>query len=226
MDRTVLTTIALTGFAVAFLHAAIPTHWLPFVLTARVQRWTRGRTLGVTALAGTGHTLFTALLGMLLAFFGIALSERIGNIFVWIAGGALMVIGLYYLIRARNGHAHGHWFSGHQHEHHDHAHDHSLALPAPKSDWGATLGLLALLTFSPCEGFLPVYVSGIRFGWSGFLLLTLILSVATVTGMILFTWLTLTGIERWRLSILERYEGTIMGALLFLLGALIILFEH
>ena len=31
MNETVLTTIAFTGFTVAFFHAAIPTHWLPFV---------------------------------------------------------------------------------------------------------------------------------------------------------------------------------------------------
>ena len=44
MDSKVLTTIAVTGFSVAFFHAAIPTHWLPFVLTGRVQKWSRGRT--------------------------------------------------------------------------------------------------------------------------------------------------------------------------------------
>ena len=42
--------------------------------------------------------------------------------------------------------------------------------------------LLALLTFSPCEAFLPIYVSGVRYGWHGFALLTAILSVGTVAG--------------------------------------------
>lgn len=44
--------IASTGFAVAFLHAAIPTHWLPFVLATRGQRWSTAKTLSVTVLAG------------------------------------------------------------------------------------------------------------------------------------------------------------------------------
>ena len=44
-----------------------------------------------------------------------------------------------------------------------------------------------MLTFSPCEAFLPIYVSGIRFGWSGFALLTLILSTAAVAGVLVFT---------------------------------------
>ena len=38
MSDTILTTIAVTGFTVALLHAAILTNWLPFVLAARVQK--------------------------------------------------------------------------------------------------------------------------------------------------------------------------------------------
>ena len=74
-----------------------------------------------------------------------------------------------------------------------------MAPPPKRSDWGAIASLLALLTFSPCEGFLPVYVSGVRYGWSGFFLLTMILSVATVAGMVVFTWLTLAGMEKLKL---------------------------
>ena len=52
MNSAVLTTVAATGFSVAFFHAAIPTHWLPFVLTARARGWSRAKTLAVTAFAG------------------------------------------------------------------------------------------------------------------------------------------------------------------------------
>jgi len=34
----------ITGFGIAFFYAAIPTLWLPFVLTARTQRWNRTKT--------------------------------------------------------------------------------------------------------------------------------------------------------------------------------------
>ena len=63
MDLATFITLAASGLAVAFIHAAIPTHWLPFVLASRAQGWTHSRTLGVTALAGTGHVLVTAALG-------------------------------------------------------------------------------------------------------------------------------------------------------------------
>ncbi len=246
MNQATLAPIVVTGFSVAFLHAAIPTHWLPFVLTARVQKWNKSKTLLITTLAGCGHVLFTAALGFLVAWGGINLSDKIGGWFPWIAGGALLAFGFYYAIRQIRGQGHGHSHHlgghspddhGHEHSHgregHGHPRDHEhdcelddIQPPPRKSDWAAITSLLALLTFSPCEGFLPVYVSGVRYGWTGFFLLTLILSVATVAGMVVFTWLTLAGMEKLKLQFLEKYERGILGGLLCLLGLLVILFEH
>ncbi|HMJ05975.1 MAG TPA: hypothetical protein VK474_06935 [Chthoniobacterales bacterium] len=235
MNDTVLTTIAITGFGVAFFHSAIPTHWLPFVLASRAQHWSHTRTLAVTALAGTGHVLVTATLGFLIAWFGIALNERIGSWFPRIAGTALLLLGFFYIYRqlSGRGHAHHHLFCGHTHAHtgeSEHAHDHASpsAVAAPSaaaSDRVAITSLLALLTFSPCEAFLPIYASGVRYGWTGFALLTLILSVGTVAGMILFTWLTLAGVRKIKLTLLEKYESGLIGGLLCAVGVLIILFE-
>lgn len=233
MNDSVLTTIAITGFSIAFFHAAIPTHWLPFVLTARAQRWSRTKTLAITALAASGHASFTALLGLIVAWFGIALSERIGMWFPRLAGGALILFGVFYVIRQLTGHTHTHLRAfgqgGHSHEHeHDHesGHTHSHSpMALSKSDVAAITSLLALLTFSPCEAFVPVYVSGVRYGWHGFFLLTIILTVGTIAGMVAFTGLALTGIEQVKLRSFEKYEAGVMGVLLCVVGVLIILFE-
>lgn len=347
MSDSILTAIMITGFTAAFFHAAIPTHWLPFVLTARIQKWSHPKTLLITALAGMGHVLFTAVLGFLVAWCGITLNEKLGAAFPWIAGGALILFGLYYVVQQANGrgHDHTHFLGGHAHEfqekergphggmlidtghgqleltvfesgspprfrvyffnqrqqpvaqpepgaialdtvrpdgermtflfrsaedyleslseipephefqalitlsHGDHAHtfgvpfeehDHThgnhdhgdracchgeFTGRSPQSDWAAIASLLALLTFSPCEGFLPVYVSGVKYGWTGFILLTLVLSFATVAGMVIFTGLTLVGMEKLKLQFLEKYENGFLGGLLVLLGVLIILFE-
>ena len=138
MNETVLTTIAFTGFTVAFFHAAIPTHWLPFVAAGRAQRWSHSKTLLITALAGTGHVLTTALLGLILTIFGVALSSRIGTWFPRIAGALLIGLGLFYIWRQLSGHG------GNEHEHkHQHELKESLAhFRAPDisgtrtSDWG------------------------------------------------------------------------------------------
>ncbi len=244
MNEAVLTTIAITGFGVAFFHAAIPTHWLPFVLTARAQRWNHTRTLAITALAGGGHVLFTALLGLLIAWFGIVLNEKIGDWFPRIAGGALLLLGLFYVSRQiiTKGHPHTHLFGGHPHAHDESEHEHppsqgygeageqeqeqeNVVHAHRVSDRTAILSLLALLTFSPCEAFLPIYASGVRYGWGGFALLTIILSVGCVAGMVIFTALTLAGVRRIKLGLLEKYESGLMGVLLCVIGVLIILFE-
>ena len=73
---------------------------------------------------------------------------------------------------------------------------------------------------------MPVYLSGIQYGWGGFAMLSLILASATMAGMIFFTWLTLAGLEHVRLEVLEKYEAGILGALLIALGLLVIIFEH
>lgn len=235
MNDSVLTTIAITGFTIAFFHAAIPTHWLPFVLAARVQRWNRSKTLLITALAATGHASFTAMLGLVVAWLGIALSDRIGALFPWIAGGALIAFGIFYIFRQLTGRTHTHLHlgrGGHSHDHdHDHGHEHdhehgARRLAFSKSDVAAVTSLLALLTFSPCEAFVPVYVSGVRYGWYGFALLTLILTIATIAGMVVFTWLALVGIEQVKLRAFEKYEAGVMGVLLCAVGVLIILFEQ
>ncbi|CAO2173987.1 unnamed protein product [Urochloa humidicola] len=49
---------------VSLLHSFIPTHWLPFSIVARAQRWPLSRTLLVTAFGGVLHVVSTALLGI------------------------------------------------------------------------------------------------------------------------------------------------------------------
>lgn len=243
MNQAILTTTALSGFVVAFFHAAIPTHWLPFVLTARVQGWNRSKTIAVTALAGTGHVIVTAALGLTITLFGNAFGETIGAWFPRIAGGALLLFGIYYLVRQLSGKGHVHFHyphehlhePGHDHEHH-HGHEHQHGhgddgnsrrgcQAHPTSDRAAILSLLAFLTFSPCEGFVPFYFTGIRYGWGGFAVLTAVLSIATVAGMVLFTSLTLAGLSKIKLGVLEKYESVLMGVLLCAVGLLIIFFE-
>ncbi|MFC0373213.1 hypothetical protein ACFFI1_30990 [Methylobacterium isbiliense] len=222
-----------TGFVVAFLHAALPTHWLPFVLAGRGQRWSRAKTLSITALAGLGHVLFTTLLGVIVVGLGIETSRWTGDVFPLLAGGALIAFGLYYLMRQMRGaRGHGHWGLRPKHRHPDHdggpassgPHAHDASHLDHQSDRVAVLSLLALLTFSPCEAFLPVYLSGISYGWAGFGALSLVLAIATLTGMLALTWVTLAGFERLRLSALERFEAGMLGGALVLLGVLVIVF--
>src|SRR5688500_17485784 len=111
MESHYISTVIAAGFAVALAHAAIPTHWLPFVLAGRAQRWSRSRTVAVVAIAGGAHVLFTTLLGALIVWFGIEISDDVGSIFLLIAAGVLIATGGFYIWRHLSGRGHGHHHS-------------------------------------------------------------------------------------------------------------------
>lgn len=199
--------VLVAASAVAFLHAATPTHWLPFVLVGRAQGWTAGRTLGVTAVAGAGHALFTALLGLAVTGAGVLLGERLGDLFPRLVAGMLIALGLYYLIRYALNPPH-----------------HAEAKPQRYgSDAAAVAGLVALLTFTPSEAVLPVYLANIEHGLAGFAVLALVLTLATTGGMVAFTALFMAGAQRLKLERLERYELVLVGLGLCAIGVLVAL---
>ena len=153
MNETVLTTIAFTGFTVAFFHAAIPTHWLPFVAAGRAQRWTHSKTLLITALAGTRPFLATALLVLILTIFGVALSSRVGTWFPRMAGALLIGLGLFYIWRQPSGYAHSHTHSFSKGDHGEGRHQHEHELRFSKNDRAICLAKLFAILHKQCLRF-------------------------------------------------------------------------
>lgn len=207
MSLTLFASVAAAGFAVAFLHAALPTHWLPFVIVGRGRKWSTGKTLGVTAMAGLGHVAFTMALGLGVVAAGALAHPRLDDRFHLIAGGLMAALGLFYILR----------------------HAHHARTDAPPRSYGtdraAMVGLVTLLALSPCEAFLPFYLTGLEHGWAGFALLSLVLLAATSAGMLLFTSLSLLGARRMNLELLERYESAILGGALMLIGVAVAVLE-
>ena len=210
MSSALLVTLTATGFSVAALHAAIPTHWLPFVLIGRARGWSRRRTLAAVALAGGGHILATTTLGVALARFGWAINERFDAAFPWIVATLLVGLGAWLALRAPHGrgcdHCEGRRF-----------------IPEP-TDRAALCGLFLTLTLSPCELFLPVYLTAAPSGWIGIAWRSAVLAVATLIGMLTLTWLTLHGVQRLRW--LDRLDRRVLGGLLALLGLANVIFAH
>ncbi|HYP17242.1 MAG TPA: hypothetical protein VEQ65_08520, partial [Opitutus sp.] len=189
--------------------------------------------------AGQGHVGLTSLLGLLIAWFGFQLDEELGEAFPWLAGGALVAIGLYYLWRqwrgqgichhaVPGGHHHPSETCGHEteHSHWEHELKDSDLVSNRRGDLAAIGGLFLMLTLSPCEGFLPVYLSGVKFGWQGFVVLSVILAVGALGGMTLVTWLALSGLDRFKVRYFERREAGTIGVLFCVLGAVVIAIGH
>ena len=78
------------------------------------------------------------------------------------------------------------------------------------------------MTLSPCLDLLSIYVMASQLAWHLLLLLSLIMALTTLTTMLLLVWLSFHGLQRVRLAWLDRNEGLVMGAILLLLGVLLL----
>lgn len=65
-----------------------------------------------------------------------------------------------------------------------------------------------------------------QFGWRGFVVLSVILAVATLGGMTLFTWLALLGFDRVRVRSLERLEAGLLALVFGLLAVVVLALDH
>lgn len=203
-----------TGFATAFLHAALPTHWLPFVLVGRAQRWSLPRVLGAVTVAGLAHIGATALVGGLIVIAGLALDQWVSGLLPHISAALLFLFGAFYLIKAtlRRPQLAG----GPQ-----------LDLPEPAVSHAAAFwGLVAMMAVSPGEVLLPIYLSQAAEGFWVLVALTLAFAAGTVAGMTAFTLLARAGWSILRLERWARYEGAILGLALIAIGMLVVTHQH
>jgi len=189
------------GFSAAFIHSILPNHWLPFVLVGHVRNWRIGKLLGVTAIAGGGHILFTTVLGFIMVFAGIQMLPSIEQYIKPIIALILAAVGGYHAIS----------FLRHKGHHH-----------GKPSDKATIISLFLMLTFSPCEAFLPIYLTAVPYGWTAFVALSIVLAVATLSGMLFFTALSSQGALKLNLHFLEHYERLIIAVILFVLAIIFI----
>jgi hypothetical protein len=214
LQQPILLSLLGAGFVTAFLHAALPTHWLPFVLVGRGQRWSLLQVLGVVAAAGLAHIVTTAVVGGLIVAAGLALDQWISGLLPWLSAALLFAFGAFYLGRAVLRPA---VMAGGP----------TLNLSEPTVSHGtAVWGLVVMMALSPGEVLLPFYLSQATEGPVVLAALTLVFAVGTVLGMALFTVLARAGWSALRLERWARYEGVILGLALILIGLLVVLRPH
>ncbi len=129
--------------AVGVLHTIVPDHWVPIMVIARRNGWSKGETARAALQAGTGHILSTLLLAVIVWLVGVAAAEHLGQIVDTAASLALIALGVWVALSAwfdlrrigtRHAHPHPHG-GGHgpdyptaatesiAHEHVGHEHD-------------------------------------------------------------------------------------------------------
>ena len=213
LDQTMLLSLLGAGFATAFLHAALPTHWLPFVLVGRAQRWTLDRIMAAVVVAGLTHVAVTAMVGGLIVVAGLALDQWIAGLLPHLSAVLLFAFGGFYLVRSviRAPQI---------------ADGPSLETAGPAVSHAAAFGaLVATMAISPGEVLLPFYLNQAQGGFAVLAALTVVFALGTVLGMALFTLLARAGWSVLRLERWARYEGAVLGLALIGVGLLVVLYQ-
>lgn len=204
MQHTTISLIAATFF-IALTHAIMPTHWMPFALIGRGQKWSLTKTVFVTAAAGLGHSLITSILGSIIALLGSRMVKYVETIAEPLSGFILIAIGIIFILIGRL-----------RSTPHDHNH-------TAFSDKGIIISLFLMLSCSPCVALLPLFLAASTFSWTMLLVLSMVLSVTTVSGMLGLTILTYKGVNKLHICSIERYEKEIIGGILILIGILFLI---
>lgn len=227
MTRTSIL-LVLSACSTAITHALIPDHWLPFVLMARLQKWSVRRAALLTGLAGLLHVLMSVVLGALAILIGSGsaqrLAERVGRPLESLAGLLLVVFGLAYgiLSHVREARAHG---RGGRHGEPDgmHAHGHLLARWMRHSRTGAAL--VVIVGISPCALLAPILFAAAADGPTPVAAAALAFASCTVLTMVVVVSLALHGMRRFELSFFTRWGDLASGLLLAAIGVALMLAE-
>ena len=178
------------------LHPILPNHWLPLALIAKSEGWNKTKTLFFSVLVALAHSLSTVLLGIVVAFLGLGISENHELLNKIFASIILIILGILYISKHfRTGNPHHHGFG-------------ILSLSA----------LLLVMFFSPCIEITPFYLIAVTIGWHTVALISSIYVLTAVLFISSMVILSLMGLKFTSLHILEHYESLIVGVVLILLG--------
>lgn len=193
-----MNTLLIGSFLLSVFHALIPSHWLPVLAIGKQEGWSKRQTLWVTFLTGMAHVLSTVLVGVGLAAIGGFLAQEVETFTHWIAPALLLMLGFFYVYQ-------------HYRHHHFHLHRQTGRL--------GVIGTLVLAMFlSPCLEIESYFLTAGQFGPAFVALLALVYALVTVSGMLIWMMLALSGLQRLDWHAWEHYAGLITGATLILSG--------
>ena len=70
----------LGSLLLGLIHPLFPNHWLPLIAISKTEKWTNKETIFATLITGFSHTLSTIIIGVIVGFVGIKLSENYSHI--------------------------------------------------------------------------------------------------------------------------------------------------
>ena len=169
----------------------------------------RLETIVATLITGFSHTLSTILIGVIVGFVGIKLSESYSSVIRIAAPSILLLIGVIYLLSDLR--------SSRHHHHFDISKE---SLKTKRTKTAIIFTLCIGLFFSPCIEIEAYYFQAATQGWKGILIVSLVYLIMTLTIMVSLVYLGLKGVNKFNLHFLDHHEKSITGIVLILLGLL------
>lgn len=199
----------LGSMLLGLIHPLFPNHWIPLIAISKAEKWTNKETIVATLLTGFSHTLSTIIIGIIVGFVGIKLSESYSYITRIAAPLILLIIGIIYLLLD--------FRTSHQHNHFEIKNE---SLKNKKSKTAIIVSLCIGLFFSPCIEIEAYYFQAATQGWIGILIVSLVYLIMTLSIMVALVYLGLKGVNKFQSHFLEHHEKSITGVVLILLGLL------
>lgn len=191
------------------IHALIPNHWIPLIAISKTEKWTNKETLFATLVTGFSHTLSTIIIGIIVGFIGIKLSESYSYITRIAAPIVLILIGVIYCLLDLK--------SSHHHHHHE---IDNQKLKNRRSNLAIITSLSIAMFLTPCIEIEAYYFQAGTIGWIGIFIVSLVYLLITLFVMLFLVYLGLKGVNRFNSHFLEHHEKSITGIVLILLGLL------
>jgi nickel/cobalt transporter (NicO) family protein len=196
--------IFLGSLVLSLIHGMIPNHWIPLVVISKAEKWNIRETLSATVITGFSHMASTIIIGIIVGFIGIKLSESYDFITRVVAPVILVVVGGIYIVIDLTTHHHHHFDGG--------------AIKNKKSKLVIIVSLSIAMFFSPCFEIEAYYFQAATAGWMGILIVSSVYLFVTLTMMSTLVFLGLKGINRFNSHFIEHHEKRISGIVLILLG--------
>lgn len=228
MDSSLI--LIITAASTGFIHTLIgPDHYIPFIALSKACKWSKSKTIRVTAAAGAGHVLSSVILGIAGISLGIAAGslELIESFRGEITGWLLISFGLIYLIwgirfifrNKKHSHAHFH-ADGTFHSHiHDHSNEHFHAHESKKVNSITPWIIFVIFFFGPCELLIPLLMfPAVNHSLLTLILVTLTFSITTIGTMLLVVTGSLYGLRLVSLGKVEKYSHAFTGGLILICG--------
>ncbi|MFZ4455995.1 MAG: sulfite exporter TauE/SafE family protein [Bacteroidales bacterium] len=236
--NTQLIILGLTAASLGFFHTLFgPDHYLPFVVLSKARKWSRAKTLWITALCGIGHVGSSVLIGFVGIAIGVELSKLEyfesfrGHIAGWLLIGFGLLYALWGLKKAfkNKPHTHSHFhFDGRTHTHvHTHFEEHTHFHSSVNEEYGGKIKyktltpwlLFVIFVFGPCEPLIPLLMfPALQHSPLGVISVTFVFSIVTISTMLAVVLAMTRGLEFIKMEKFERYTHALAGGAIFFSG--------